>query len=153
MYVVLTKEVPGLGLKNSLIKVRDGYYNNYLAPRSLARIASSKLLEQLKGVFAAKKLAAEQVAKASSEQAKTLVNAVLKFSVKASEKGTLFKALGERDISTAMKKQLGIEIGKDQVQMEHFKKVGDHLVTIDLGLEQVPLKVHIEAKAHEKEHE
>ena len=131
MYVVLTQEVPGLGLKNSLVKVRDGYYNNYLRPRNLAGIATPKLLDQLKGVFAAQKLAAEQSAKASSDQAKALVKAVLVLSAKASEKGTLFKAIGERDITSALKKQMGIEIGKDQVQMDHLKKVGDHQVTID----------------------
>jgi ribosomal protein L9 len=65
---------------------------------------------------------------------------------KTSAKGTLFKALSEKDIVTALKKQAGIEVNKEAIQMEPMKKVGDYTVQVKLGAQKVSIKVKLEAK-------
>lgn len=149
MFVILTQSVPELGQKNALVKVKNGYFQNYLFPRKLARIATKDSIEALKDIIAQQKLLEAELARAFLEHVKVLSGSVLKLASKASEKGTLFKALGERDVVSAIKKQFGIEIEKSHVEMEHFKKIGDYTVKLHMGAQHIPMKVHVEAKSHE----
>ena len=47
MKVVLLKKVSGLGEKDEIKEVSDGYVRNFLLPKKLAKIASSDALDQL----------------------------------------------------------------------------------------------------------
>lgn len=47
MKVILLKHVKNLGKKGEIKAVKDGYAMNYLLPNSLAKVASSKEIEQL----------------------------------------------------------------------------------------------------------
>ncbi|MCX5725955.1 MAG: hypothetical protein NT030_02020 [Candidatus Saganbacteria bacterium] len=49
MRIVLLKDVPGLGAKDEAYEVRDGYARNFLLPRGAAIVATTALLEKLKG--------------------------------------------------------------------------------------------------------
>ena len=40
MEIILKKDITGLGYKNDLIKVKDGYARNYLIPKGMAEIAT-----------------------------------------------------------------------------------------------------------------
>ncbi|MGE3279273.1 MAG: 50S ribosomal protein L9 [Candidatus Altimarinota bacterium] len=149
MYVILTKDVPGVGQKNHLLKVRRGYFMNYLQPRSLAEAASAQRIESLKELIIAQKEAATQAAQAVQESAKALEGITIVLSGKTSAKGTLFKALGEKDVIAALKKQAGVEVAKGSVEMEPLKKIGDHVVQVQMGDQQVEVKVKLEAKEEE----
>ena len=51
MEIILKKDITGLGYKNDLVKVKDGYARNYLIPKGMAEIASPssrKVLAELK---------------------------------------------------------------------------------------------------------
>lgn len=146
MYVILTKDVPGVGQKNNLLNVKRGYFMNFLQPQRLAEVASAERIESLKDMILAQKEAASKAAQEMHESAQALVGITLLLSGKTSAKGTLFKALSEKDIIAALKKQAGIEVEKGSVEMEPLKKVGEHTVLVKLGGEQVELKVKLEAK-------
>ena len=41
MDVILIKDVPGLGFKNQMVKIKNGYGRNYLIPKGYAILANS----------------------------------------------------------------------------------------------------------------
>jgi large subunit ribosomal protein L9 len=146
MYVILTKDVPGVGQKNGLLKVKRGFYMNFLHPRSLAEAATVKRIESLKNVILAQKEAANQADQEVQQSAKALEGVTIVLSGKTSAKGTLFKALSEKDIITALKKQAGVDVEKGSVEMEPLKKIGDHSIQVKMGGKMVGVNVKIEAK-------
>ena len=147
MYVVLTKDLPGVGQKNGLLNVKKGYFMNYLQPKGFARVATATMIERLKDIILAQKAAAAQAAQEMSQRLKQLVGASITMSGKASGKGTLFKALSAKDVISALKKQLNLEIDKSQLEMDHIKTVGDHTIKIVFGGQTAVVKVLVEAKA------
>ena len=38
MEIILKKDITGLGYKNDLVKVKDGYARNYLIPKGMAKL-------------------------------------------------------------------------------------------------------------------
>lgn len=150
MYVVLTQDVPSVGSKNHLLNVSKGYFMNFLQPRRFAIIPTPGRIETLKVQILAQKDAAALALQQVSEKSKSLQAITLLLSGKASVKGTLFKALGERDVISALKKQAGVDVEKSDIEMEHLKKIGDHEITVKIGGQKVTVKVKLEAKAEEK---
>jgi|CXWL01.1.fsa_nt_gi large subunit ribosomal protein L9 len=146
MYIVLTKDLPGVAQKNSLMNVKKGYFMNYLEPQGFAKVATASLIERLRGTILAQKAAAAEAAKALSTRMKELVGAQITMSAKASGKGTLFKALSAKEVLSALKKQLNLEMSKEQLEMEPMKKVGEHTITVVMGSDSASVKVLVEAK-------
>jgi len=146
MYVILTKDVPGVGMKNGLLNVKKGYFMNYLSPRMLAEPATASRIESLKSIILAQKSAESAAQAEMKESAKALEGVTIVLSGKTSSKGTLFKALSEKDIIAALKKQAGVEVEKGSVEMEPLKKIGDHTIQVKMGGEMVSVKLKLEAK-------
>ncbi|MFA7685974.1 MAG: 50S ribosomal protein L9 [Candidatus Gracilibacteria bacterium] len=146
MQVLLQKDVKKLGYRGDIVKVKDGYYRNFLFPEKLAVAATEAL----------KKVAASRKAKVLMEKERLLENAKevlaklhglkLSFKEKVSEKGKLFGALTENDIIKAIVEKLNIRLEKEHVLMEHIKAVGAHEVKVRLGegLEET-VKVAVQA--------
>lgn len=145
MYVILTQDVPQLGAKNALVNVADGYFNNFLLPRQLAKYATASMIEHMKDEIVAQKDRAAKKAKATAAHAEELKGAEVVLKGEASDKGTLFKALAEKDVIEAIKEKFGIVVEEKSLTMDHLKKVGEHAIAINFGDEQVELKVVVEA--------
>ena len=50
MDVILIKDFPGLGFKNEIVKIKNGYGRNYLIPKGyaiLANSSNSKILNEI----------------------------------------------------------------------------------------------------------
>lgn len=147
MIVLLTQDIPGIGHKNQLLKVKDGFFMNYLQPKKLARMATVPLLESLKGAIAEQQKKKEMEDKSLTDQAKLLEGKEIVLSARASEKGTLFRALTEKEIVAALKNQCQIMVGKSDVMTPHLKKVGKHEVIIKRGDREATIIIKVEAKA------
>ena len=120
---------------------------NFLSPRKLATQASSEMIDHLKDDILTQKKAAEQAAKTADEQAQVMQTAHIVISGKASGKGTLFKAVSEKDVAKAITAATQITVEPSQIEMEHFKKEGDYSVSVALGPRKVTVPVHVEAEA------
>lgn len=146
MEVILKKDVKKLGYRGDIIKVREGYFRNFLLPKGLAEVATE----------AVKKLASSRKEKVLMEKDRLLENAKevlaklhglkLIFKEKVSEKGKLFGSLSESDIIKAVFEKANIRLEKEYLVMEHIKEVGKYDVVVKLGegLEET-IKVTVQA--------
>jgi large subunit ribosomal protein L9 len=138
MEVILFDNVKGLGRQGELVKVSEGYFRNFLKPKSLAEEATPAALKRYEKIKKkAIELAAQKVADAQS-LAKQVQDAKIVVKAKAGEKDKLFGAVTSTDISKALE-AAGFSIDKKHIEIpEPIKSLGGH---------EVHLKIHSEVTA------
>ncbi len=108
MKVILKADVKNLGKKGELVNTSDGYARNYLFPKGLAIEANATAMNDFNNKESAKKFHKEEEIKAA----------------KAGANGKLFGSVTGKDISAAIKQQLGIEVDKRKIAVADIKQFG-----------------------------
>jgi len=111
MEVLFCKDVKGVAKAGEIKQVKDGYARNFLFKQKLAVAATKENKEQLKKLQ--EKLYREEQSKENTakELAKKIDGLKLTFIRKAGEKGKLYGAVTDQDISDELKK-LNINVDK-----------------------------------------
>ena len=112
MKVILLKDVKGVGKKQEIVNVKDGYGANYLIPHGLAVMYSEKSLEILNNQKADQ---AAEVAKNiafAREIAAKLKDITLEFAANSGSGGRMFGTISSKQIAAELQAKYGIEIDK-----------------------------------------
>lgn len=143
MEIILKEDIIGLGYKNDIVNVKNGYGRNYLIPQGKGVIAS----ESAKKVLAenlrqqAHKLA---VLKENAEKKAEALNGVeLVISAKVSATGATYGSVNANIVAEELQKK-GFEIDRKIITMRDIKTVGDYEATIHFHKEvevKLPVKV------------
>ena len=123
-----------------------GYARNFLFPKGLAVPADSGNLNDLKAKNNAKLAQKERDLDNSKKLAENLKDKTIEISVKAGNNGKLFGGVTSKEISTALKDQLKVDIDKKKIITDVIKQEG--IYTIDLKLQEgviAKVKVHVKA--------
>lgn len=148
MEIILKEDIIGLGYKNDIVKVKNGYGRNYLIPTGKAVIASESakkvLAENLKQQ--AHKLAALKAA--AEERAKALEGVELVIPAKVSVTGVTYGSVNAATVAAELAKK-GIEVDRKIITMHDIKKVGDFEATVHFHKE-VEVKVPVKVVAEEE---
>ena len=133
MKVILLKDVKGIGKKQDVVNVKDGYGANYLIPNRLAVMYSDRSQEILNVQKKAEADNIERKKAEAREAAKKLETIVLQFDAKGSGDGRMFGTISTKQIQQELKEKHGIEIDKrkfvDKQTVDHF---GYSKLTIEL---------------------
>jgi large subunit ribosomal protein L9 len=141
MEVLLMKDVPKLGQKGSIIKVKLGYGRNYLLPYRFATLATKdnmRLLEvEKKHTLQVLEQQKEELKKVAQELEVTACT----IEAKANEEGHLFGSVSYPMIQEAFRK-LGFQLEPDSIQLEDaslypIKQLGIFTITVRLHAEIV----------------
>ncbi|MBD5188973.1 MAG: 50S ribosomal protein L9 [Bacteroidales bacterium] len=130
MKVILKENVPGLGYKDDVVEVKDGYGRNYLIPQGIAIIASNAALKRL---AEDQKQRAHKIAKARAEAeaaAAALEGVKLTIGAKTSATGTVFGSVNAIQIADALEKAGHTVDRKLIVLKEPVKEVGTYTATV-----------------------
>lgn len=141
MKVILREDVDKLGRMGDLVNVADGYARNFLLPRNMAALATTKNIKSLEHE---KRVIADRVKKekmAAEEEAKEISAVSVSIPVQVGEEGKLFGSVTSKDIADAIAAQ-GFEIDKRRIQLEKPIK--------EIGTFMVPVKVHHDVTAQVK---
>ncbi|NQT30160.1 MAG: 50S ribosomal protein L9 [Candidatus Saganbacteria bacterium] len=143
MEVILYKDVPKLGEKNTLVKVSDGYARNYLLPNNLAGPATPKALAALEKRRAQREKELEVRKGEFQEKAQKLASLEILIPVDAGEEGKLFGSVTATDIADAILAASQIEVDKKMIDLASpIKVIGEHEVSIGF-FQDVVAKVKI----------
>ncbi|NQU33190.1 MAG: 50S ribosomal protein L9 [Bacteroidetes bacterium] len=142
MEVILKEDINGVGYKNDLITVKDGFGRNYLIPKGLATIANDskkKALAELKKQQAYKE---DKIVKEAEAIADLLKDLELTIGVKAGTSGKIFGSVNSIMVANAIKEAKDLDIDRKRIYFdeEHIKEVGKYSATIKLYKE---IKVEI----------
>lgn len=141
MEIILKEDIIGLGYKNDIVNVKNGYGRNYLIPTGKGVIASESakkvLAENLKQQ--AHKLAA---IKAEAEKKGSALDGVsLTIAAKVSATGALYGSVNAAIVAEELAKK-GIEVDRKIITMHDIKKVGEFEATVHFHRE-VEVKVPV----------
>ena len=146
----MKENVVGLGYKDDIVTVKNGYGRNYLIPTGKAVIAS----ESAKKVLAENlKQRAHKLAKikADAEALAEKLSALepLKITTKVSATGAIYGSVNSLHIAEELAK-LGFEIDRKTIVVKDVKEVGSYTATVKLHKEvsvEIPFEVAAEAEA------
>lgn len=131
--IILTENIPGLGAEADVVKVRRGFARNFLLPQGKAYEVTKATLRKL-DMLKAKR--AEREAKELNEAeeiARRIGKSRMVFTLETGEGGKAFGSVTANDIATRMKNELGVEIDRHRLVLEHpIKSTGDHEISIKL---------------------
>ncbi|GHT44773.1 50S ribosomal protein L9 [Bacteroidia bacterium] len=144
MQVILIEDIHGLGYKDDIVTVKDGYGRNFLIPQRKAVIAS----ESAKKVLAEnKKQRAHKLEKIKADAtalATRLDGIALTIGAKTSSTGTIFGSVTTIQISEELSKK-GFEIDRKTVYIKDVvKEVGSYRAIVKLHKEvsvEIPFEV------------
>ena len=133
MKVILIEDVKTLGKKGDTVNVNDGYARNFILPKKLGIEATAKNLNDLKLQNKHAEKVAEEQLEAAQELAKDLEDKFVEVKMKAGEGGRTFGSVSTKEISAAVKEQLGLDIDKKKMSLNiPIKSFGTFDVVIKL---------------------
>lgn len=146
MEVILLQDIPGIGKKNDVLVVGDGYALNNLLPNRKALVATPTV----------RKRYAEQIRRRAEEKARekeiaasavsALAGKKLIFEKKATQTGKLYAAITEKHLVEALAKDLQITAAESAITIaEPIKALG--MFTIQVDLNGTPADLAVEVKA------
>ena len=144
MEVILLEDIQGLGYKDDIVKVKNGYGRNYLIPTKRAVIAS----ESARKVLAEKlKQRAHKLEKIKQE-AQALADKLAKvpalvIATKVSPTGVIYGSVNSLQIADKLK-EAGFDIDRKRIDVKGVKEIGEYTATIHLHKEvtaEVPFSV------------
>lgn len=146
MQVILIQDVQHLGSLGDQVQVKDGFARNYLLPRGMAIVATSKRTGQIE--HQRKRLEQLRQGAIAKAQAETEKVAALELRVlaKAGVNGKLFGSVTNRDIQAALAEQ-GYELDRRAIQLHTLiKSVGNFTATVKLHTDvKVDVGIKVEA--------
>jgi large subunit ribosomal protein L9 len=154
MEIILTQDVPVLGMAGQVLKVAPGYARNYLLPGSYALPATPLNLKRL----AKKREEFEQRSREAKENAlvmkQSLESVTLTVTRKSVDKGKLYGAVTPQDIVDAAALE-NIVLDRRRLKItEPIKAIGDYEITVRLHPEVTgSFKLKVAAEAVEEEEE
>jgi large subunit ribosomal protein L9 len=132
MKVILVEDVANLGKIGDTVEVKNGYARNFLIPRNLAIVASSRNIKaQQHQLQAIEKKVAKVISDAQTLSEK-LSGASVTFTRKAGDTGKLFGSVTNMDITDELAND-GITLDRKDVLLEEpIKELGDFEVSVKL---------------------
>ena len=144
MKIILKEDVHGLGYKDDVVEVKNGYGRNYLIPTGKAVIATESALKVLaeNAKQRAHKLA--KIKADAEELAAKLAEVKLTIGAKTSSTGTIFGSVNNIQIAEALEK-LGHNVDRKTILIKDtIKEVGKYTATVRLHKEvsvEIPFEV------------
>lgn len=144
MKIILKEDVQGLGYKDDVVEVRDGYGRNFLIPTGKAIVATPSALKVL---AENQRQRAHKLAKIKADAeaiAAQLQGLQLTIGAKTSATGTIFGSVNSIQIAEALEK-LGHNVDRKIISIkETIKGVGNYTATVKLHKEvsvEIPFEV------------
>lgn len=144
MQIILKEDVQGLGYKDDVVEVKNGYGRNYLIPQGKAVIATPSALKVL---AENQRQRAHKLAKIKADAenaAAALAGVALTIGAKTSATGTIYGSVNAIQIAEALEK-LGHNVDRRQIVIkDSVKEVGNYTAVVNFHKEvsvEVPFEV------------
>lgn len=102
----------------------DGYARNFLFPKGLAIEANAQAMNEFNNKETAKKFHKAEEIKAANELKDRIEGKTFKVAAKAGANGKLFGSVTAKDVSAAIKEEMGENIDKRKISMQDIKAFG-----------------------------
>lgn len=133
MKVILLEDIRGVGKKDEVIEVKDGYAKNFLFKQNKAIIADQQNLQSLDSKLKAREFDIEKQREEAERLSKELSKVTIKLEATVGENDKLFGTITTGEISEELEKQQNVKIDKRNIILEDkVQTPGVYLVTVKL---------------------
>ena len=144
MKIILTKDLPGLGFKDEVVSVKNGYGRNYIIPQGfgvLANKSNSKVLKENLKQTAKKQ---EEILKAAQKLSKKIGDLVIEFKLKTGSDEKVFGSVTTAQISKMLEEK-GFEVHKKNISiLSKVNNVGEYDVVLKIHKDLThPIKINV----------
>lgn len=135
MEIILKQDVEHLGYKDEIVKVKDGYANNYLLPKKMAIVATEsakKMLAENLKQKAFKEQKVREEAQALADKLSAINN--LRIATKAGENGKIYGSVNAIVLSDAIKSQFNLDVDRKKISLKSdtIKELGSYKAAVNL---------------------
>ena len=147
MKIILVKDVPGLGFKNDIVKIKNGYGRNFLIPNSFAILANESNTKSLNELLKQTKNKQKEIINNAKELAKKIGELNIEIPVKVGSEDKMFGSITTNQISKLLSEK-GFDIDKKNISFSNkVKNLGIYDVNLIIHKEIThPIKINITAK-------
>lgn len=136
MKVVLLKDVKGSGKAGDIIEAKDGFAQNFLIKKGLAKPADAQAINDNKNKKEAEIFHRNEQLKANKELREKIDGTEITISAKCGENGKFFGAITNKEIAEKLN-DLGYDIDKKKVILDaNIKTVGRYKVSVKISAEE-----------------
>ena len=144
MKIILTKDLPGLGFKDEVVSVKNGYGRNYIIPQGfgvLANKSNSKVLKENLKQTAKKQ---EEILKGAQKLSKKIGDLVIEFKLKTGSDEKVFGSVTTAQISKILEEK-GFEVHKKNISiLSKVNNVGEYDVDLKIHKDLThPIKINV----------
>lgn len=141
MEIILKEDIIGLGYKNDIVNVKNGYGRNYLIPKGKGVIASPSAKKQLAENLRQQAHKLEAIKAEAVKKGQALEGVVLEIAAKVGATGQLYGSVNVASVAAELAKK-GFEVDRKIVTMRDIKKVGEYEAVVHFHKE-VEVKVPV----------
>ncbi len=136
MKVVLLKDVKGSGKAGDIIEAKDGFAQNFLIKKGLAKPADAQALNENKAQKAAQAFHREEQLKANKALREKLHGTEITIQVKSGAGGKFFGSVTNKEVADKLF-ELGFDIDKKKISLEsNIKSAGVYPATVRISAEE-----------------
>ncbi len=136
MKVVLLKDVKGSGKAGDIIEAKDGFAQNFLIKKGLAKPADTQAMNENKAQKQAQEFHRQEQLKANKELRQNLDGKEVTVQVKSGVGGKFFGSVTNKEIADKLS-ELGFDIDKKKIVLQsNIKTAGVYPVTIKISPEE-----------------
>ncbi len=136
MKVVLLKDVKGSGKAGDIIEAKDGFAQNFLIKKGLAKVADNSALNENKAQKQAQEFHRQETLKANKELREKLEGKEVTIQVKSGANGKFFGSVTNKEVADKLL-ELGFDIDKKKVVLQsNIKSAGKYSVSIKISPEE-----------------
>ena len=149
MELILRQDVEGLGFKDDIVTVKNGYGRNFLIPQGVATLATESAKKVLAENLRQRAFKEKKIIDDANELAEALKALEIKIAAKVGTGDKLFGSVNNINVSEALEKA-GHEIEKKYINVEggNIKRLGKYNAIIRLHREvSVDLEFEVIAQA------
>lgn len=136
MKVVLLKDVKGSGKAGDIIEAKDGFAQNFLIKKGLAKPADNQALNENRAQKQAQEFHKKEQLKANKELCEKIDGTEITIQVKSGASGKFFGSVTNKEVADKLL-ELGYDIDKKKITIQaNIKTAGVYPATIRISAEE-----------------
>ena len=134
MEIILKQDVANLGYKDDIVKVKNGYANNYLIPQGMAIIATPANKKMRDETLRQRAFKEEKIRKDAETLQAALNGKVVRIVAKVGENGQLFGSVNNMQVAEALMAQHNYDVDRKKIVVDgdKIKGVGNYTATVNV---------------------
>jgi large subunit ribosomal protein L9 len=132
MKIILKEDIVGLGYKNDIVEVKNGYGRNFLIPQGKAFLATASMIKVAEENARQFKRKEQNIINEAQEVANKISEMTLSIGTKAGSNGKIFGSVTNIQVAQALKDN-GIDVDRRKIKLRgDIKELGNYQALVSL---------------------